>query len=84
MCTRKSHNEIAEICRDALLKRSIVLKELSIVPWDQIIFNFSQGMAGTDLDRQRIEDTFLACVRVDERYQALLTPQQRRKIALQA
>ena len=80
----KTHNEIAIICRDAILKKGLEIKELSVVPWDNIIFNFSQGMAGTELDTFRIENTFLACVRNDERYQALLTPQQRKKIAHEA
>jgi hypothetical protein len=81
MGTRKKHNQIAEVCRDALLRR---IRELPVVPWDQIIYTFAQGMAGTELDDERIENTFLACVRKDERFQALLTPQQRRRIAQQA
>lgn len=81
MATRKRHNQIAEICRDALLSR---IHELPVIPWDQIIYAFARGMTGTDLDRGRIENTFLACVRKDERFQALLTPQQRRKIAQEA
>lgn len=81
MSTRKKHNQIAEICRDALLCR---IRKLPVVPWDQIIYTFAQNMTGTELDNKRIEDTFLACVRKDERFQALLTPQQRRKIAQQA
>lgn len=81
MGTRKTHNDIATICRDRLLSR---IKEIPVVPWDKIIYTFSQGMAGTELDEKRIGDTFMACVRKDERFQALLTPQQRRRIAHEA
>ena len=73
----KSHNDIAIICRDALLKKKIVLKSLPIIPWDNIIFTFAEGMAGTDLDRKRIAAMFLACVRLDQRIQAILTPVER-------
>lgn len=81
MDTRKKHNDVAAICRDALLGK---IKELPVVPWDQIIYQFSKGMAGTELDAERIRNTFLACVRRDERFQALLTPSERRRIAHEA
>lgn len=77
----KTHNEIAALCRDALFER---IGKVSIVPWDKIIYTFSEGMSGTELDNKRIENTFLACVRKDERFQALLTPQERRKIEQKA
>lgn len=84
MSTKKSHNDVAVICRDAIIRRGIPVSELSIVPWDQIIFTYSRGMAGTNLEKSAIENTFLACIRNDERYQALLTPQQREKISHEA
>lgn len=77
----KGHNEIAVICRDSLLKKKLELKSLPIIPWDSIIFTFAEGMAGTDLDKRRISNMFLACVRLDERIQAILTPVERELIS---
>jgi hypothetical protein len=73
----KSHNDIAIICRDALLKKKIILKSLPVVPWDNIIYTFAEGMSGTNLDKRRIASMFLACVRLDPRIQAILTPVER-------
>ena len=73
----KSHNQIAVVCRDALLKKKIDVGSLPVVPWDRIIFTFAQGMAGTELDKRRISAMFLACVRLDQRIQAILTPTER-------
>jgi hypothetical protein len=73
----KSHNDVAVICRDALLKKKLSLKSLPVVPWDNIIYTFADGMAGTSLDKRRIAAMFLACVRLDQRIQAILTPVER-------
>jgi hypothetical protein len=74
---RKTHNEIAVICRDVLLKKKINVGSLPVVPWDHIIYTFAEGMSGTDLDKRRISAMFLACVRLDQRIQAILTPIER-------
>jgi hypothetical protein len=74
---RKTHNEIAVICRDALLKKKINVGSLPVVPWDHIVYTFAEGMAGTNLDKRRISAMFLACVRLDQRIQAILTPIER-------
>lgn len=73
----KSHNDVAIICRDALIKKKISLKSLPIIPWDNIIYSFAEGMAGTSLDKRRVANMFLACVRLDQRIQAILTPVER-------
>ena len=74
---RKSHNEIAIICRDALIEKRVNIKKLPVVPWDHIIYTFCEGLDGTDLDRKRIADMFIAVVRLDKRIQAILTPGER-------
>ena len=77
----KSHNEIATICRDVLLNKKISLKFLPIIPWDNIIYTFAEGMSGTVLDKRRIAAMFLACVRYDQRIQAILKPAERELIS---
>lgn len=76
----KTHNEIAVICRDALIEKKITLKSLPVVPWDNIVYVFAEGLDGTELDNKRISDMFLACVRLDKRIQAILTPMERELI----
>lgn len=76
----KTHNDVAVICRDALLEKKIALKSLPVVPWDNIVFTFAEGMDGTELDNKRISDMFLAVVRLDKRIQAILTPIERELI----
>jgi hypothetical protein len=71
---RKTHNEIAVICRDTLIEKKISIKSLPVVPWDHIVYTFCQGLEGTTLGKKRISKMFIACVRQDQRIQAILTP----------
>jgi hypothetical protein len=74
---RKTHNEIAIICRDALIEKKISLKKLPVVPWDNIVFTFCEGLDGTTLGKKRISDMFIAVVRLDKRIQAILSPTEK-------
>lgn len=64
--------------------KGIKLKNLPIVPWDQIIYTFAKGMTGTPLSKKKISDMFLACMREDGRIQAILTKRQKKMIAKEA
>jgi hypothetical protein len=77
---RKEHNEIAAICRDALIEKKIEIKKLPVIPWDNIVFTFCEGLDGTELDEKRIADMFIAVVRQDKRIQAILTPEEKELI----
>jgi hypothetical protein len=77
----KNHNEVAIICRDTLIKKKISLKSLPVVPWDNIVYTFAEGLSGTSLDKKRIAAMFLAVVRLDQRIQAILTPIERELIS---
>lgn len=77
---RKTHNEIAIICRDALIEKKINIKHLPVVPWDNIVFTFCEGLEGTELDNKRISDMFIAVIRQDKRIQAILTPEEKELI----
>lgn len=78
---RKTHNEIAVICRDALLDKKISLKKLPVVPWDNLVFTFCEGLEGTTLGKKRISDMFIVVVRLDQRIQAILSPSEKELIA---
>ena len=79
---RKSHNEIAVICRDALIEKKINIRRLPVVPWDHIVFTFCEGLEGTELGKKRIADMFIAVVRLDQRIQAILSPKEKELIAV--
>ena len=62
---RKTHNEIAVICRDALIEKKINIKKLPVVPWDHIVYTFCEGLDGTELGKKRIANMFIAVVRIE-------------------
>ena len=81
---RKTHNEIAVICRDALIEKKINIKRLPVVPWDHIVYTFCEGLDGTELSKKRIADMFIAVVRLDQRIQAILSTREKELIAVNA
>jgi hypothetical protein len=78
---RKTHNEIAAICRDSLIDKKIDIKHLPVIPWDNIVFTFCEGLEGTELDNKRISDMFIAVIRQDQRIQAILSQRDKELIA---